>query len=1311
MLLKVLAGRGDELENTETAGVVLVDGCKTCKTGTHFESHHGAYIPQDNDHLIGVLTVKEAIAYSLRLHDKSGLDAAGRAKRVDEMIDNMALKSCEDTKIGTFYMAGISGGQKRRCAVACELVHHPKLLCADEPTSGLDTTSAIKCTKYIKSICEQDGSDAGCVMSIHQPNDELLSLFDNIILLVEGKTMFSGSLADAKVYFNGLGVGDYGKATPTEHYLFKMDRLFFRSGDEEEGAVKAIDYEAKFVESPNFSKLIDTVNDYGSNSNKLAPAGKTTASWFAQFSTLLDRNFMVAKRDYALYYLQYNIALWYGLLVGAMFMSLDYKLDDTVTHGFSAIVWVVALQVYIFVFKAFYFAEQYPMYIQEKNNNMYSASASAAAEYLSFALLSPFYCIGWLSLWFTIGYPMEACGYMFLLGYVSNFTAEAIPALVARFTGGNVPLGLIMTQGFMFVLFLFSGGVFIRDSKIPPALEWVKNLSPFEHATDALMGGIWEHVQYHCETGADSAFPNRITGGSSADNTTYQDQHPGQVCETEDGSFAYPCDPTLSDSVHGCNVKGPKVVEIFKNQTPDKWDSLLYLLFLGVGFRAVALFLQMYPPHYIVTKIKLAFKKGAEVEAVALRAAEKDAAKKKAAAPAARASGAAPAARRRGSTFGGSGSLVFRNVKVDVSKSCGGYCGDDKTIIDGISAKAESGRLMALMGPSGAGKTTLLNALAGMAPYAETSADMVLLKGMPFKKEHLGYVPQFDNINPVFTVYETVELAARLRSQQSEDALKATVDDLLATVGLLDFKDVRASKLAGGQLKLVSIAIGLVSRPKVLFLDEPTTGLDSTAAEAVVSAVKEIASTGKIVIMTLHQPSIMVFDHIDDLMLLSNGRLAYFGSVEDAPPCFAEMGCMVKLEPDGKYPESNFTPYATGEPREAVADQLINFVATDPPKADGWDAAFKATNHARPFKDIGFFYEEPAANPSEAPRPSAMTKFTCLTKKFLVTFMREPGAYIYRSMAMLAFGLFVGLLFLHTPREVDALNEITAIAFLWNWSPLYFGLASTPAFCTHRLTSLTAYAGDQHTIWQFCLAQFVASIPFNLIGAVVFMVPLHLLSGVNDTFECFLYGVVNCWLMGLFMDGVMWNVIEAAKSNVLIAVTSGMLVLGFLMIFPGFFIKPDDMQPSMAWIPWIVPTKYGLEGSLYALIHGETYSDPSGQQVHDGDYLLENFFELKGVDDYSPYAWIHSAILFGFVLAVRGQHFYLMYNANKSLGSMDHFNSESLKKPAGWTPPATKVSPAEIIPLLNITPPAAGPAAEAAPLLPANKTFAEITEI
>ena len=203
--------------------------------------------------------------------------------------------------------------------------------------------------------------------------------------------------------------------------------------------------------------------------------------------------------------------------------------------------------------------------------------------------------------------------------------------------------------------------------------------------------------------------------------------------------------------------------------------------------------------------------------------------------------------------------------------------------------------------------------------------------------------------------------------------------------------------------------------------------------------------------------------------------------------------------------------------------------------------------------------------------------------------------------------------------------------------------------------------------------------------------------------------------MGLFMDGVMWNVIEAAKSNVLIAVTGGMMLLGSFFMFAGFFMKPDDMQPGIAWIPWTVPTKYGLEGSLYALIHGETYTDKDGGE-YDGDDLLVDFFALKGADDYSPsqplwYAWIHSAIVFAFVLAVRTQHFMLMYSANKTLGSMDHFNSELLKKPAGWTPPTAKVTATEIFPLLNVTPPAADPAAEAALASPGDKTIMRVTVI
>ena len=211
VLLKLLAGRAESfLSKVEYSGSITMNGNSVSPT-----SQHAAYLPQDNDHLFGVLTVREVIVYSLRLKDTQGLTVAQRTVRVNEIITQLRLDDCADSQIGTFYKSGISGGQKRRTAVACELVYHPKLLCADEPTSGLDTTTAIQCVKYIKEIAKK--SNSGCILSIHQPNQELLSLFDNIILLVDGKTTFFGSLDEAKTHFGGLGLTtDFGEATPTE---------------------------------------------------------------------------------------------------------------------------------------------------------------------------------------------------------------------------------------------------------------------------------------------------------------------------------------------------------------------------------------------------------------------------------------------------------------------------------------------------------------------------------------------------------------------------------------------------------------------------------------------------------------------------------------------------------------------------------------------------------------------------------------------------------------------------------------------------------------------------------------------------------------------------------------------------------------------------------------------------------------------------------------------------------------------------------------------------------------------------------------
>ncbi len=108
--------------------------------------------------------------------------------------------------------------------------------------------------------------------------------------------------------------------------------------------------------------------------------------------------------------------------------------------------------------------------------------------------------------------------------------------------------------------------------------------------------------------------------------------------------------------------------------------------------------------------------------------------------------------------------------------------------------------------------------------------------------------------------------------------------------------------LTGGQRKRVSIGIGLVGDPQVLFLDEPTTGLDSSSALNIVRYVASVARTMNVIcIMTIHQPSAAVFESLDDLCLLEGGRPAFFGRLEDAGPYFSTLGlyCTKNCNPAG----------------------------------------------------------------------------------------------------------------------------------------------------------------------------------------------------------------------------------------------------------------------------------------------------------------------------------------------------------------------------------------------------------------------------
>jgi len=219
------------------------------------------------------------------------------------------------------------------------------------------------------------------------------------------------------------------------------------------------------------------------------------------------------------------------------------------------------------------------------------------------------------------------------------------------------------------------------------------------------------------------------------------------------------------------------------------------------------------------------------------------------------------------------------------------------TLLNDVAGYAKPGDMVALMGPSGAGKSTLLDVIAGKKSTGEISGD-ILVNGKPvdeFFPRIAGYVEQFDSHVELATVEESVYFSARLRLETNdEEEIKREVDNTMDAVGITHVKDMIIGNLDTGGIspelrKKTAIAVELVARPTILFLDEPTTGLDSVSAMAVIDTVSELADRGLAVICTIHQPSAELFSRFKRILILQpfrtgktrGGRVAYFGDVKN----------------------------------------------------------------------------------------------------------------------------------------------------------------------------------------------------------------------------------------------------------------------------------------------------------------------------------------------------------------------------------------------------------------------------------------------
>ncbi|KAI4160960.1 MAG: hypothetical protein LQ342_005245 [Letrouitia transgressa] len=806
----------------------------------------------------------------------------------DFLMRCMGITHTETTKVGNEFVRGVSGGERKRVSIIETLATRASIFCWDNSTRGLDANTALQYTKAIRAMTDVVGLTS--VVSLYQAGNGIYELFDKVLVLDEGKEIYYGPREQARPFMEELGficgdganVADFltSVTVPTERSVREGYEVCFpRNAEEVRGEYQRSTIRVEMEKEYNYPQTQEAESNTSDfkgaikddKDRTLPKKSPLTVSFLKQVKACIIRQYQIVWGDKPTFIIKQLATLVQSLVVGSLF----YDAPDDSAGLFSKS-------------GALFFALLYQslMALSEVTDSF--AGRPVLAKHKSFALFHPAaFCIAQIAadlpvlffqvsqfslvLYFMVGLKLTAAAFwifwitLFAIAMCITAVMRAIGAAFSTFDGAT------KISGFWFSALVIYTGYFIPKPQMHPWFVWIYWINPLSYGFEMLLSNEVHGQTIQCVNN------NLIPNGPDYTDRAFQS-----------------CAGVQGAAQGATFVTGDQYLAAFSYSHSNLWRNFgiiwaWWALFVIITIVATSNWKESAGKSGFLVVPREKVKNNQAV----LRPDEESQIKEKRPGedplemPSSGAS-SMDAKTIENQLISNTSVFTWKNLTYTVKTPQG-----DRVLLDNVQGWVKPGMLGALMGSSGAGKTTLLDVLAQRKTEGTINGS-VLVDGRPLSvsfQRSAGYCEQLDVHEPLATVREALEFSALLRQSRDtprEEKLKY-VDTIVNLLEMQDIEHTLVGKTGAGlsveQRKRLTIGVELVSKPSILiFLDEPTSGLDGQAAFNTLRFLRKLAAVGQAVLVTIHQPSALLFKEFDTLLLLARGgKTVYFGDIgEDA---------------------------------------------------------------------------------------------------------------------------------------------------------------------------------------------------------------------------------------------------------------------------------------------------------------------------------------------------------------------------------------------------------------------------------------------